>query len=146
MLGNKFLNIKMLPFICVLFINCKTSVSGCFEVFDLNYGIQTPFRGPILLEVKGNKYIDKITGEKIVGDIYKSKIKSLFIIDQNDTLDNFSDIKLKLILNKTMLRLPTGRYRWLFRDSLSAMNQIKKEHLILELYSGEIIKLEYCGW
>lgn len=42
------------------------------------------------------------------------------------------------------LRLPTGRYRWEFKDSIAAMSQIRKEHLVLKLYDGEIIKINYC--
>lgn len=105
---------------------------------------KNPHRGPVRFGIRGEKILKQIVKENIAGDFYKSNIKNLFIVKNPDTLDSFEEIVLIKRSQEISLRLPTGRYRWEFKDSIAAMNQIKKEHIILELYNGEIIKLYYC--
>jgi|SRR5690554_4444017 len=133
-------------FLALYCFSCTEKQLGCFDVVDLNYSEikENPSRGPILFGIQGEKVLKQIVAENMFGDFYDSNIKNLFIVLDQDTLDYLSKIKLKKKSDKMTLRLPTGRYRWEFKDSISAMDQIKKEHLILELYNGEIIKLNYC--
>jgi len=126
--------------------SCTQKQSSCFYVVDLNETQinQNPYRGPVRFGIRGEKILKQIVKENIAGDFYKSNIKNLFIVKNPDTLDSFEEIVLIKRSQEISLRLPTGRYRWEFKDSIAAMNQIKKEHIILELYNGEIIKLNYC--
>lgn len=142
-------DILKFKFFCIVLLflfnfSCMEKQSGCFDVVDLNYSVKTPFRGPVLFGIQEEKILERIVGENMIDDFYDSNIKNLFIVIDQDTLDYFSKVKLKKKSNGMALRLPTGRYRWEFKDSISAMEQIKKEQLVLELYNGEIIKLKYC--
>lgn len=137
----KFFFISLL-FLCC--ISCSEEQSRCFYVVDLNYSVKTPFRGAILYGIQEEKVLERVIGENIVGDFYESNIKNLFIVMDRDTLDYFSKITLQKKSSRMVLRLPTGRYRWEFKDSIAAMNQIKKEHLVLVLHNDEIIRLNYC--
>lgn len=126
--------------------SCTQGQSSCFYAVDLNESRikKNPHRGPVRFGIRGKKTLKRIVNENITGDLYKSNIKNLFIVRNQDTLDSFEEIILIEKSQEMSLRLPTGRYRWEFKDSIAAMSQIRKEHLVLKLYNGEIIKLNYC--
>ncbi|MAP80292.1 MAG: hypothetical protein CL526_04295 [Aequorivita sp.] len=143
------LEIKGYLFFCFILtfslLGCVKKSSFCYSVNKLNLPVDVPSRSPVFYEIKEPLIIEKIRGEHIVSNRFKSNIKRVIVVEGNDTVDdNEFLIDLEKINNYMNIRFRTARYILKFKDSISAMDQIKKEHLILELYNGEIIKLNYC--
>lgn len=128
-----------------LLLGCVKKPSFCYSINKLNFPIDVPSRSPVFYEIKDSQIIERIRGEHLVSNRFKSNIKRLIVVEENDTVDgNEFSIDLEKINNFMNIRFRTARYILKFKDSISAMEQIKKEQLVLELYNGEIIKLKYC--
>lgn len=126
-------------------MGCVKKSSFCYSINKLNFPIDVPSRSPVFYEIKDSLIIEKIRREHLVSNRFKSNIKRAIVVEGNDTVDdNEFFIDLEKINNFMNIRFRTARYILKFKDSISAMEQIKKEQLVLELYNGEIIKLKYC--
>jgi len=129
-----------------LLFGCVKESCSCYSINRLNFPVDVPSRSPVFYEIKDSLITQKIRGEYRVSNRFKSNIKRVVIVKGKDTVDdNESFVDLQEINNTMNIRFLTARYILKFRDSISAMKQIKKEQLVLELYNGEIIKLNYCN-
>lgn len=135
-----------LLFILFTFFNCKPEKKSCYYVMRLNIPTEFTMRAPIFYAIEDHQVVEQIKGKQIVDDYYESKINSIKVIKDYDTLDSNDGgfIRLKIISGVTCIRFHTARFQMLQKDSISAMEQIKREDILLELKNGHKIRLNYC--
>lgn len=129
-----------------VFIGCKSDKEQCYYIMELNFPTDLPSRSPIFYAVEDYQIAEQIKGKHIVDDYYQSEINNIKVVKDRDTLDSNDGgfIKIKMISGVTCIRFITARFQILHKDSISAMEQIKSEDILLELKNGKKIHLKYC--
>lgn len=132
--------------IIIIFMRCKPEKDFCYYVKILNFPTELPSRAPVFYAIENYQVLQQIKGKHIIDNYYQSKINNIKIIKGIDTLDSNDGgyIKLREISGVMCIRFQTARFQMFYKDSASAMLQIKKEKIVLELNNGKIIKLDYC--
>ncbi len=128
-----------------IYTGCRSDLQSCYYVKKLNFPTEFLMRSPMYYAIEDPQILQQIKGRNIVGNYYQSYIEKIMIIKGVDTLDsNNGDIKLREFSGITCLRFHTARLQMSFMDSLTAMEEIRNEDILLELKNGNKIRLKYC--